>query len=100
MSMQIPVQCTSIIFGIRHDLTQPGVSCTLIDQDYKTYSLVFIEADAVRDVFTAFAVSKLHTARGKWVFLELDDTGKALGISGYDYSTIIAYCDPELSVTR
>jgi hypothetical protein len=98
--MQIPVQCVSIVFGIRRDFYQPGISSTMISQDQKVHSLVFLDTHAVRDVFTAFDCTKLHNARGKYVFLELDEKGKLLGISGYERKTIIAYCDPDLSFSR
>ena len=100
MSMRIPVQCISIVFGIRKDFYQAGVSCTLIDADEQIHSLVFLDSLAVRDIFKAFDCTKLHNARGKWVNLELDDKGKPLGLSGYERETIIAYCEPELSYSK
>lgn len=94
--IQIPVQCISIVFGIRKDFPSPGVTATVTTLDNKVHSLIFFDRD-IRQLFTVFDCTKLHNARTKWAMLEKDDQGNVLGVSGYERITDIAYCVQELS---
>lgn len=95
--MKIEAVCTMVIFGIAPRFPEPGITLSLMDKNGRTYELVFF-GEHMRGWFDAMHVRKLHQARGKKCFVELDKVDNLVGISGYYYPQGIVPCAQEFSV--
>lgn len=94
--MKIEAVCTMVVFGIAPRYPEPGITSSLMDKNGRTYELVFF-GETMRSFLDALHVRKLHQARGKKVFVELDKNEKLVGISGYYYPAGIVPCSLEFS---